>query len=1294
MLTEYKNYKAGGLLRGQYRKVSNISEGSYGIVTLAQDAKHDNRLVAVKYITENPNLSSRDATKPKEDGSDGSRKQTNTSNKTRHYSYVLREAKHEIEILKIIGDKHPNITALYDHFDAYIVLEYCARGDLYEAIRLDVGPSATSDVIDVMCQLMDGIEFVHSHNIFHRDIKPENILISDDWTVKLTDWGLATTQKMCTDFDIGSERYMAPELFDDTNLEEYDASKVDIWALGVCMLNVVFHKNPFQAANASDKSFVLFSANRDFLFDMFANMSYDMFGVLRYSLTLDPENRDLASMRTELLHVENFTIDHEMSEIEDNVFTDLSAPLMTQGDASGDTHLAVPPNESQPIEMATSPVAKFIRNSRKPLAIPSTRPTGVYRPNINNPYPSKGININNGNNYNLQDHFTPKSVFNRYMDKIDQNKETVAGVPNSFVKPFKQPRNWKRRPWNRNRKANNTGNTSYSGSYNGNTSGFSTVNVKDGARRREWFPGETSGRRSSHSHSNSYSNSHSSRRSSQCRPSNFVNVQSLVPRESNPHARRASLGIIYPPSSSGKYVPPNLRSPLLNVTGPIEEDKPHHDYDLDDEVFLLEDDFEASANELSSHLGQTSLNGGSGMPIYGDKYARTQEYHHEAHGEPYFQSISSTLMGSHHDGAINLHVFRSDDKDSVFKKPNGVVKKIPDFDRERPHSSALHELLRFNANHRFNGRHQTQAFLGATSPPRNGAMPLIQIPHAVPTVSLNSERNLYIPPNRRQSHSAASNTRPGLGETAAGKLTSLADHGSGVTTPEFSRPVSFLPTIHSEVASPTSTSVPIKSTSWFKFHKSWDEYDDDDDDDDGRVSPSFGSKKQAIPSNASISSDTNDSVTLFDELWSELAPGSQTRLPSSLIPDLISRFETYLGISQGDLLSENAALEIQTFCQENGELMLSKDDFATLTGNRINFRMLEENPFGSSSPSPMSSPCPSPTKRSKGPSHLRSQSTPDLHSELDQVSDPFPFRSQRHASIASFSPVPKYQSSIAVRQVKKLLLDLEHTHLQIHRNFDSISRSLLLLERESRRDLDRLEGLYHEYEGHIVDIRGLNEDLEYIKTGVKELWSTKKRNRQRAKEEAPEAVKGESSYITLAPVEEETQETQEIPEAVNEKPSSITLAPVEKKAQETQKIPEAVKEDTGERPFKSNIDGGLKAPSNRDATKILTKMNKTNPISGKTAVPTKTVTPYIPVSSQTISPNTPTPTEISEVDVDPLSLPTLEVATPSSPELVKKEPLAGPSTLQLSGASQSPLLSLKMLLFSFVVIILAYWKAL
>lgn len=282
------------IIADRYKVLTILNHGSFGVVSLAKDLKGKSSLVALKCIH-----------KQQDSGVD--------------------EAQEEINVHRILG-QHQYIAPLLDHFETqdstFLVMEYYPEGDLYEAIRAGRGPT---NVLQFMLQLIEAVEYAHSKGVYHRDIKPENILIANDGSVRLADWGLSTTFKENTEFGVGSERYMAPELFD-ANIESYNAAKADIWSIGICLLNLLFSRNPFTIACQKDKLFMDFAASREALFDIFPTLSVDTFSVLRHALTIDPDNRSLGLLRNELYNVSTWTTDDEYycDDVEDEYYDDFS----------------------------------------------------------------------------------------------------------------------------------------------------------------------------------------------------------------------------------------------------------------------------------------------------------------------------------------------------------------------------------------------------------------------------------------------------------------------------------------------------------------------------------------------------------------------------------------------------------------------------------------------------------------------------------------------------------------------------------------------------------------------------------------------------------------------------------------------------------------------------------------------------------------------------------------------------------------------------------------------------------
>lgn len=157
----------------------------------------------------------------------------------------------ELEVLRVLGTGHPNVCALLDFYEretCYVfVMEYAARGDLYDVIRGWKRHSAERVPVElarVVLQLCSAIEYAHSCGIAHRDIKPENVLLDSAGNVKLADWGLSTRMRVSCDTRIGTEKYLAPEAY----ASPHDTFLADFWSLGVTLLFVMFGACPFKNA--------------------------------------------------------------------------------------------------------------------------------------------------------------------------------------------------------------------------------------------------------------------------------------------------------------------------------------------------------------------------------------------------------------------------------------------------------------------------------------------------------------------------------------------------------------------------------------------------------------------------------------------------------------------------------------------------------------------------------------------------------------------------------------------------------------------------------------------------------------------------------------------------------------------------------------------------------------------------------------------------------------------------------------------------------------------------------------
>ncbi|XP_009076465.1 PREDICTED: LOW QUALITY PROTEIN: serine/threonine-protein kinase ULK3 [Acanthisitta chloris] len=161
----------------------------------------------------------------------------------------------EIEILK--GIRHPHIVELkdfqWDNDHIYLIMEFCAGGDLSRFIRMRrILPEKVARIFLQQLELACALKFLHDRNISHLDLKPQNILLStpDHPLLKLADFGFAQYMSPWDEKHVlrGSPLYMAPEM---VCRQQYDA-RVDLWSVGVILYEALFGKPPFASRSFAE----------------------------------------------------------------------------------------------------------------------------------------------------------------------------------------------------------------------------------------------------------------------------------------------------------------------------------------------------------------------------------------------------------------------------------------------------------------------------------------------------------------------------------------------------------------------------------------------------------------------------------------------------------------------------------------------------------------------------------------------------------------------------------------------------------------------------------------------------------------------------------------------------------------------------------------------------------------------------------------------------------------------------------------------------------------------------------
>ena len=148
---------------------------------------------------------------------------------------------------------HPNIVEIYDVGEYkghhYIVMEYVSGKSLKTMIQ-QRGALLTEEAIDIMIQLTGATAEAHRRGIIHRDIKPQNVIVKSDGSIKMLDFGIAlakgSMQLTQANNVMGSVHYLAPELAKGQSA----SPQSDIYALGICLFEMLTGDVPFKAEQA------------------------------------------------------------------------------------------------------------------------------------------------------------------------------------------------------------------------------------------------------------------------------------------------------------------------------------------------------------------------------------------------------------------------------------------------------------------------------------------------------------------------------------------------------------------------------------------------------------------------------------------------------------------------------------------------------------------------------------------------------------------------------------------------------------------------------------------------------------------------------------------------------------------------------------------------------------------------------------------------------------------------------------------------------------------------------------
>ncbi|XP_031665374.1 serine/threonine-protein kinase TAO1-like isoform X2 [Oncorhynchus kisutch] len=203
-----------------FSDLREIGHGSFGAVYFARDVR-TTEVVAIKKMSYNG-------------------KQSNEK-----WQDIIKEVKFLQRI------QHPNSIEykgcyLREH-TAWLVMEYCL-GSASDVLEVHKNPLQEMEIAAITHGALQGLAYLHSHNMIHRDIKAGNILLTEPGQVKLADFGSASIASPANSF-VGTPYWMAPEVILAMDEGQYDG-KVDVWSLGITCVELAERKPPLFNMNA------------------------------------------------------------------------------------------------------------------------------------------------------------------------------------------------------------------------------------------------------------------------------------------------------------------------------------------------------------------------------------------------------------------------------------------------------------------------------------------------------------------------------------------------------------------------------------------------------------------------------------------------------------------------------------------------------------------------------------------------------------------------------------------------------------------------------------------------------------------------------------------------------------------------------------------------------------------------------------------------------------------------------------------------------------------------------------
>ncbi|MCW5620617.1 MAG: protein kinase [Burkholderiales bacterium] len=159
---------------------------------------------------------------------------------------LLQRFMQEVEMISQI--RNPHVATIFDHGQseahAYIVMEYFPGGDLRARMQ---GPLPPDTALEYVCQIAEALVAIHARGIVHRDLKPDNIMLREDGSLVLTDFGIAkdlsrNMNQTTRGEGLGTPYYLSPEQAVSSQVDP----RSDLYSLGVMLYELLVGEPPYR----------------------------------------------------------------------------------------------------------------------------------------------------------------------------------------------------------------------------------------------------------------------------------------------------------------------------------------------------------------------------------------------------------------------------------------------------------------------------------------------------------------------------------------------------------------------------------------------------------------------------------------------------------------------------------------------------------------------------------------------------------------------------------------------------------------------------------------------------------------------------------------------------------------------------------------------------------------------------------------------------------------------------------------------------------------------------------------